>query len=60
MTVDCKPDLASEIRRCRIVDAQIAMQLSRCPPPPEVVEAKRQTQAMIRACIARMQKASAP
>lgn len=59
MIIDRKPDLAQDILRCRIVDAQIAMQLSRCPPAPAVVEAKRQTQLMIRGCIKRMQEASA-
>lgn len=60
MIIDRKLDLAQDIFRCRIVDAQISMQLSCCPPAPAVVEAKRQTQAMIRGCIRRMQEASAP
>lgn len=60
MSADRTPDLAPEILRCRIVDAQIAMRLSCCPPPPCAAEAQRKTQLAIRSCVKRMQETSAP
>jgi hypothetical protein len=57
---DVRPDLAPDILGCRIVDAQIAMRLSHCPPPPLAAQSLRNTQAMVRACIKRMQEVSAP